>query len=53
LAKKSSSFFVNFDPFRGKEARSNLDTLWERLSQGGTALMPLDKYPFSERFGWV
>jgi predicted 3-demethylubiquinone-9 3-methyltransferase (glyoxalase superfamily) len=47
------SFFVNFDPSRDKDARNNLDTLWERLSQGGMALMPLDKYPFSERFGWV
>jgi predicted 3-demethylubiquinone-9 3-methyltransferase (glyoxalase superfamily) len=49
----SVSFFVNFDPSRDKDARTNLDTLWERLSQGGTVLMPLDKYPFSERFGWV
>jgi predicted 3-demethylubiquinone-9 3-methyltransferase (glyoxalase superfamily) len=49
----SVSFFVNFDPSRDQDARNNLDTLWERLSQGGTALMPLDKYPFSERFGWV
>jgi len=49
----SVSFFVNFDPSRDKDARNHLDTLWEKLSQGGMALMPLDKYPFSERFGWV
>jgi predicted 3-demethylubiquinone-9 3-methyltransferase (glyoxalase superfamily) len=49
----SVSFFVNFDPSRDQDARNNLDILWEGLSQGGTALMPLDKYPFSERFGWV
>jgi predicted 3-demethylubiquinone-9 3-methyltransferase (glyoxalase superfamily) len=49
----SVSFFVNFDPPRDKDARNNLDRTWERLSEGGTALMPLDKYPFSERFGWV
>src|SRR5687768_9514453 len=49
----SVSFFVNFDPSRDQDARNNLDTLWEKLSQGGMALMPLDKYPFSERFGWV
>jgi predicted 3-demethylubiquinone-9 3-methyltransferase (glyoxalase superfamily) len=49
----SVSFFVNFDPSRDKDARNNLDTLWERLSQGGMALMPLDEYPFSKRFGWV
>jgi predicted 3-demethylubiquinone-9 3-methyltransferase (glyoxalase superfamily) len=49
----SVSFFVNFDPSRDPDARDNLDRMWERLSEGGTALMPLDKYPFSERFGWV
>ena len=49
----SVSFIVNFDPSREKNAREKLDALWEKLSAGGTALMPLDKYPFSERFGWV
>jgi predicted 3-demethylubiquinone-9 3-methyltransferase (glyoxalase superfamily) len=49
----SVSFIVNFDPSRENDARDNLDILWERLSEGGMALMPLDKYPFSERFGWV
>ena len=49
----SVSFFLNFDPSRDQEARNKLDRIWERLSEGGTALMPLDKYPFSERFGWV
>jgi predicted 3-demethylubiquinone-9 3-methyltransferase (glyoxalase superfamily) len=49
----SVSFMVNFDPSRDEDARKNLDALWEKLSAGGTALMPLDRYPFSERFGWV
>jgi predicted 3-demethylubiquinone-9 3-methyltransferase (glyoxalase superfamily) len=49
----SISFFVNFDPSKDKNARENLDVLWEKLFQGGTALMPLDKYPFSERCGWI
>jgi predicted 3-demethylubiquinone-9 3-methyltransferase (glyoxalase superfamily) len=49
----SVSFFVNFDPSRDRDARNKLDTLWERLSEGGTALMPLDQYPFSEHYGWV
>ena len=49
----AASFIVNFDPSRDKDARLHLDALWEGLSQGGTALMPLDKYPFSERFGWI
>lgn len=49
----SVSFMVNFDPSRDENARKNLDALWEKLSAGGTALMPLDQYPFSERYGWV
>jgi predicted 3-demethylubiquinone-9 3-methyltransferase (glyoxalase superfamily) len=49
----SISFIVNFDPSRDKNARANLDALWKKLSQGGQALMPLDTYPFSERYGWV
>ena len=49
----SVSFIVNFDPSRDKRARENIDLLWERLSDGSTTLMPLDKYPFSERYGWT
>ncbi len=49
----SVSFFVNFDPSREENARKKLDAMWEKLSEGGTALMPLDKYPFSERYGWL
>ncbi|MRR57064.1 MAG: VOC family protein [Deltaproteobacteria bacterium] len=49
----SLSFMVNFDPSRDRNAAENLDVLWEKLAQGGTALMPLDKYPFSERYGWI
>lgn len=49
----SVSFIVNFDPSRDKSARENLDALWEKLSHGGTVLMPIDKYPFSERYGWI
>ena len=49
----SVSFFVNFDPSRDKHARKNIDNLWDSLSQGGTALMPLQQYPFSARYGWV
>jgi predicted 3-demethylubiquinone-9 3-methyltransferase (glyoxalase superfamily) len=30
-----------------------VDALWSKLSEGGTALMELGAYPFSERYGWV
>jgi len=56
----SISFMVNFDPLffgapetRDKEARKKIDEVWETLSDGGKVLMPLDKYPFSERYGWI
>lgn len=49
----SVSFFVNFDPSRDKKARERIDALWEAFSAGGTVLMPLDSYPFSERYGWI
>lgn len=30
-----------------------VDTLWNKLIEGGEALMEVGKYPFSERYGWV
>jgi len=47
------SFMLNFDPSKDPKARENLDALWEKLSEGGQPLMPLDKYPFSEHYGWI
>jgi predicted 3-demethylubiquinone-9 3-methyltransferase (glyoxalase superfamily) len=44
---------VNFDPSQDKEASRRIDEVWGKLIDGGQALMPLDKYPFSERYGWV
>lgn len=49
----SISIMVNFDPSQDKDARKRIDEIWEKLLEGGTALMPLDTYPFSERYGWV
>ncbi len=43
----SVSFFVNCTT--EKEA----EDLWNKLSNGGKVLMPLDKYPFSEKYGWL
>jgi len=41
------SFFVNC------ESRQEIEEYWEKLSRGGTVMMELDKYPFSERYGWI
>lgn len=43
----SISFMVNC------ESRSEIDFFWNRLMEGGSVLMPIDKYFFSERYGWV
>jgi predicted 3-demethylubiquinone-9 3-methyltransferase (glyoxalase superfamily) len=34
-------------------SEEEVNRLWEPLSEGGTALMPLAAYPFSKRYGWV
>src|SRR5690606_7588095 len=43
----SISFFVRVD------GPAEADRIWGALVEGGEALMPLDAYPFSERYGWV
>ena len=49
----SISFMVNFDPSKDVKAQEHLDSVWKKLSDGGTTLMPLDEYPFSKRYGWL
>ena len=49
----SISFMVNFDPSRDDQAKEHLQGLWDKLIEGGTALMPLQEYPFSKLYGWV
>lgn len=41
------SFIVNCS------TETEVDELWEQLSDGGEVLMPLDAYPFSDRYGWI
>jgi predicted 3-demethylubiquinone-9 3-methyltransferase (glyoxalase superfamily) len=33
--------------------KDEVDALWKELSKGGMALMDLEAYPFSERYGWI
>lgn len=33
--------------------KEEVDALWEKLSKGGSALMELGEYPFSEKYGWI
>ena len=43
----SISFFVNCD------SAAEVDALYARFSDGGTVLMPLQAYPFNERYAWL
>ena len=43
----SISFFVS------RESKEEIDALWEKLAEGGKALMPLQEYPFSKYYGWI
>jgi predicted 3-demethylubiquinone-9 3-methyltransferase (glyoxalase superfamily) len=49
----SISFMVNFDPTQDKDAQTRIDEVWAKLVDGGRVLMALDKYPFSDRYGWL
>jgi predicted 3-demethylubiquinone-9 3-methyltransferase (glyoxalase superfamily) len=35
------------------EKAEELDRIWDVLSKGGQVMMALDKYPWSERYGWI
>jgi len=35
------------------ESDGEIDTLWKKLSDGGNVRMGLDKYPWSEKYGWT
>lgn len=43
----SISFFVE------RDSETEVARLWSGLADGGTALMPLDAYPWSAKYGWV
>jgi len=43
----SISFYVVCETVR------EVDQAWAKLIDGGSVLMPLDKYPWSEKYGWV
>lgn len=35
------------------ESEEEIAHSWQRLAEGGAVLMPLDKYDWSEKYGWV
>lgn len=41
------SFFVNY------QAVEETNEIWTKLIEGGNALMPIDQYAWSDRYGWL
>lgn len=48
----SISFMVRING-KDKNAHETITNMWGKLSEEGTVLMPFDKYPFSEKYGWI
>jgi predicted 3-demethylubiquinone-9 3-methyltransferase (glyoxalase superfamily) len=51
--KHQFSFTPSFSIFVTCNTEEELDNLYEKLGEGGQALMPLNDYGFSKKFGWV
>lgn len=43
----SVSFYVQI------ESEAEIDIVWNKLLEGGSALMAMDKYPWSAKYGWL
>ncbi|HLR15999.1 MAG TPA: VOC family protein [Bacillota bacterium] len=51
--KHEFSFTPSFSIYVTCEIEQEIDLLYQKLSEGGQALMPLDDYGFSKKFGWL
>lgn len=53
FVKHGFSFTPALSLFVECESESEIERLYAALLEGGKALMPIDNYGFSRRFGWV
>ncbi|MDR3542912.1 MAG: VOC family protein [Desulfosporosinus sp.] len=51
--KHQFSFTPSFSIFVTCNTEEELDNLYVKLNEGGEALMPLNDYGFSKKFGWL
>ncbi|MGM0838045.1 MAG: VOC family protein [Bacillota bacterium] len=51
--KHAFSFTPSFSIFVTCDTEEEIDTLFEKLSVDGQALMPIGDYGFSKKFGWL
>jgi predicted 3-demethylubiquinone-9 3-methyltransferase (glyoxalase superfamily) len=52
-AKHGFTFTPAMSLFVDCADETEIDGLFAKLSEGGQIFMPLDKYPFSQKFGWL
>jgi predicted 3-demethylubiquinone-9 3-methyltransferase (glyoxalase superfamily) len=52
-AKHGFTFTPAMSLFVDCADETQIDGLFAKLSEGGQIFMPLDKYPFSQKFGWL
>ncbi|HSZ84478.1 MAG TPA: VOC family protein [Puia sp.] len=52
FVKHSFTFTPAISIYINCKTESEIDSVFEKLSSGGQILMPLNKYPFSDKFGW-
>ncbi|SEM23559.1 Glyoxalase superfamily enzyme, possibly 3-demethylubiquinone-9 3-methyltransferase [Pseudoxanthomonas sp. GM95] len=52
-AKHAFGFTPSMSLFVECQDAEELERAWAALIEGGTAMMPLDNYGFSQRFGWL
>jgi predicted 3-demethylubiquinone-9 3-methyltransferase (glyoxalase superfamily) len=50
--KHEFTFTPSFSIYITCDSNEEISSLYEKLSKGGQALMPLDDYSFSKKFGW-
>ncbi|MDN4608938.1 VOC family protein [Sporosarcina highlanderae] len=51
--KHQFTFTPSFSIYVTCDSEEELTNLYETLLEGGQALMPIDNYGFSQKFGWV
>lgn len=51
--KHQFDFTPSFSIFVTCDTEDELDELYQKLIEGGQALMPLGDYGFSKKFGWI
>lgn len=35
------------------ETEAEIDSIWQKLAEGGMVMMPLQQYPWAEKYGWL